>query len=76
VKRSVAVPPCPCGSGKGYAACCGLLHAGAPAADAEALMRSRYSAYVLGLADYLRATWHPAPGRPNWISPAGRNGWD
>ena len=22
-------------------------------------MRSRYSAYVLGLADYLRDTWHP-----------------
>lgn len=27
-------------------------------------MRSRYSAYVLGLTDYLLATWHPgtAPG--------------
>lgn len=27
-------------------------------------MRSRYSAYVLGLLDYLLATWHPstAPG--------------
>lgn len=23
-------------------------------------MRSRYSAYVLGLADYLLATWHPS----------------
>lgn len=23
-------------------------------------MRSRYSAYVLGLEPYLRATWHPA----------------
>lgn len=23
-------------------------------------MRSRYCAYVLGLADYLIATWHPA----------------
>jgi len=23
-------------------------------------MRSRYSAFVLGLADYLLATWHPA----------------
>lgn len=30
----------------------------------EALMRSRYSAYVVGLIDYLLATWHPstAPG--------------
>jgi SEC-C motif-containing protein len=30
----------------------------APAPDAEALMRSRYSAFVLQQADYLRATWH------------------
>jgi SEC-C motif-containing protein len=50
---------CPCGRGR-YADCCGPLHAGRPAADAEALMRSRYSAYALGLADYLLATWHPS----------------
>ena len=25
-------------------------------------MRSRYSAYVLGLIDYLVATWHPSTG--------------
>ena len=31
-----------------------------PAPDAHSLMRSRYSAYVLGLIDYLLATWHPA----------------
>ncbi|KVW93291.1 YchJ family protein [Thiobacillus denitrificans] len=49
---------CPCGSGRLYAVCCGPLHAGAPAPDAESLMRSRYSAYVMGLEDYLRATWH------------------
>ena len=30
------------------------------APTAEALMRSRYSAYVLGLTDYLLATWHPS----------------
>jgi len=29
-------------------------------ADAEALMRSRYTAYVLKLEDYLLATWHPS----------------
>ncbi|NDY89925.1 YchJ family protein [Ideonella livida] len=60
--------PCPCGrpDGRGrplaYAACCGRWHAGPlhlQAPDAEALMRSRYSAFVLGLADYLLATWHP-----------------
>ncbi|KAF1700327.1 YchJ family protein [Pseudoxanthomonas suwonensis] len=51
---------CPCGTGKAYEACCGRWHAGEPAPDALALMRSRYSAYVLGLPDYLRATWHPS----------------
>ena len=54
--------PCPCG-GPSYAGCCAPLHAGAPAPDAERLMRSRYSAYVLGLDDYLLASWH-ASTRP------------
>jgi len=35
------------------------MHQGAAAPSAEALMRSRYVAYVLGLESYLRATWHP-----------------
>ena len=40
--------------------CCQPLHDGhALAASAEALMRSRYSAYVLGLRAYLLARWHP-----------------
>jgi SEC-C motif-containing protein len=51
--------PCPCGTGRDYAACCGRYHAGEAAPDAEALMRSRYSAFVLGDAAYLRASWHP-----------------
>jgi SEC-C motif-containing protein len=50
---------CPCGTGRDYAACCGRYHAGDAAPDAEALMRSRYSAFVVGDADYLRASWHP-----------------
>ncbi len=57
---------CPCGSGAPYAACCGRWHAGPlhlQAPDAPALMRSRYSAFVLGLEDYLRDTWH-ASTRP------------
>lgn len=68
---------CPCGSGRSLADCCGRFHAGDPAPDAESLMRSRYSAYVLGLEDYLRATWHPATcpvalgldavPRPQWL---------
>lgn len=55
--------PCPCGNIAGYAHCCGPLHAGDTARTAEALMRSRYSAYVLKREDYLLATWH-ASTRP------------
>lgn len=51
--------PCPCGLAAPLAQCCGRYHAGDAAPTAEALMRSRYSAYVLGLRDYLLATWHP-----------------
>ncbi|HAW61148.1 MAG TPA: hypothetical protein DCX26_02290, partial [Pseudomonas sp.] len=47
---------CPCGSGDALAECCGRYHAGVAAPSAELLMRSRYSAYVLGLVDYLQAT--------------------
>lgn len=51
---------CPCGSGSLLDTCCGRYHAGTPAPSAEQLMRSRYSAYVLGLIDYLHATTLPA----------------
>jgi SEC-C motif domain protein len=52
--------PCPCGSGKSLTSCCGPhLDNGEPAPTAEALMRSRYSAYVALREDYLLATWHP-----------------
>ena len=60
------LPPCPCGTGQAYADCCARYHAGPlhlQAATAEALMRSRYSAYVLGLPRYLQDTWH-ASTRP------------
>ncbi|MEG2804429.1 YchJ family metal-binding protein [Stenotrophomonas sp.] len=59
--------PCPCGRPLAYAACCGRYHAGAAAPDAEALMRSRYSAYVRHRADYLLASWHPST-RPEALS--------
>ena len=59
---------CPCGSGMPYAACCGRLHGGGVADTAAALMRSRYSAYVLGRTDYLRETWHPRT-RPAVLDP-------
>ncbi len=61
--------PCPCGSAAAYAACCGRWHAGPlalQAPTAEALMRSRYCAYVLKLEPYLLQSWHPRtrPAQP------------
>ena len=50
--------PCPCTSGVVYGNCCGRWHAGEPAPTAEALMRSRYSAFVLLNEPYLLASWH------------------
>ncbi len=48
---------CPCGSGLEYQACCGPYHAGeADAPTAEALMRSRYCAFVCKDMNYLRRT--------------------
>jgi SEC-C motif-containing protein len=52
---------CPCGLPADYEACCGRYHHGPLASLAptpEALMRSRYSAFVKDLRDYLLATWH------------------
>ncbi|MDB5945367.1 MAG: hypothetical protein JWQ33_393 [Ramlibacter sp.] len=54
---------CPCGRSAPFEACCGRYIAdleNTPAPDAESLMRSRYSAYVLGNSDYLLATWDAA----------------
>jgi SEC-C motif-containing protein len=55
---------CPCAARAPAApplqSCCGIYHAGQPAPSAEKLMRSRYSAYALGLIDYLAATTLPA----------------
>lgn len=51
---------CPCCSGKSYEECCRSYHEKqAFAPTAELLMRSRYSAYILRLPDYLIETTHP-----------------
>lgn len=48
---------CPCQSGHTYQLCCEPKHSGAAvAASPEALMRSRYAAFVLGLYPYLIQT--------------------
>jgi SEC-C motif domain protein len=51
---------CPCGTGRSFAECCGPYLAGAPAPTAEALMRSRYTAYARREVDYIIATHEPA----------------
>ncbi|MEU4806812.1 YchJ family metal-binding protein [Actinosynnema sp. NPDC023587] len=51
---------CPCGLGEPYGTCCGAFHSGSRTAPtAEALMRSRYSAFAVADGAYLLATWHP-----------------
>ena len=61
---------CPCGRLDAkckpllYGACCGRwLESDTPAPNAECLMRSRYSAFVLERRGYLLQTWH-ASQRP------------
>lgn len=57
---------CPCGTGETYGACCHRYHAPynatgeLTAPTPEALMRSRFTAFALGLTGYLQATWHPS----------------
>ncbi|MFF8231728.1 YchJ family protein [Streptomyces caelestis] len=66
---------CPCGLPQAYEACCGRYHSGTAAAPtAEALMRSRYSAFVKGDAGYLLRTWHPRT-RPGTLELDPRTRW-
>ena len=49
---------CPCGSRKLFSQCCEPFHKGALPPTAEALMRSRYSAYANKNVDYIVETTH------------------
>ncbi len=71
-RPALAASACPCGrldarqKPLAFSECCGRYlddFAATPAPDAQSLMRSRYSAFVLERADYLLATWH-ASTRP------------
>lgn len=53
---SVASAECPCGSDSGFDECCGPIIGGAPAASPEALMRSRFTAFVRGDLDHIENT--------------------
>ncbi len=69
--------PCPCGKPLKLAQCCGRYlgdFEGSPAPDAEALMRSRYTAFVLAGRDYLLATWHSST-RPAQLELDPRTRW-
>ena len=53
--------PCPCGKPQTLEHCCGrFIHGSKPVTDAEHLMRSRYTAFVLRDVAWLLTTWHPA----------------
>ena len=48
---------CPCSSGKTFGSCCGPIIAGEAKADtACALMRARYTSYVTGDVEFLKAS--------------------
>lgn len=52
---------CPCGSSKDYNQCCEPIHLDhSQAQTPEQLMRSRYSAHVKGLVNYVVDTYHPS----------------
>lgn len=54
------LPSCPCESGRAYRLCCQpYVEMQRSAPTAEALMRSRYTAFVLKDEGYLRHSWHP-----------------
>lgn len=58
LKAELLEQECACGSGKRYQDCCyGLHQYQREALTAEELMRSRYVAFKMHLADYLLDTW-------------------
>ncbi len=59
---------CPCGSNLSFEKCCGPIIDGEPAPTAQALMRSRYTAYVVGALDHVANT-HAAEVRDDFNRP-------
>ncbi len=52
---------CPCCSGRIYGECCAPCFKGMHPLTAEALMRSRYTAYASGFVDYILETTYGSP---------------
>lgn len=66
--------PCPCGRDATFASCCGpYVRGDVHAPTAEALMRSRYTAYATGVVDHVvRTTW---PALQKGLDPKGIAKW-
>lgn len=64
--------PCPCGTPARFEDCCAPLLSGAAFPQtAEALMRSRYTAFVIGDDAYLALSWHSATRPADPSAPQG-----
>ena len=77
-KAAPAKDLCPCGSGKAFATCCGPYLAGEQLAPtAQALMRSRYTAFARGDFEYVLRSWYSRTRPPSVdLSSAGSIAWD
>lgn len=67
-------PSCPCQSGNVFAECCEPIILGQPAGSPERLMRSRYTAFSNGNAEYLLRSWHPST-RPSELDIPANTHW-
>jgi SEC-C motif-containing protein len=76
-KAPTADKPCPCGTGKKFGECClPILKKQKPAADAEQLMRSRFSAHVAHDFEHLHRTHLESSKEPFEPDPqAGGTNW-
>lgn len=73
MRTPAADAACPCGRDVFGECCAPLLDGSSRAWTAEALMRSRYTAFALEDTNYLWRTWHPST-RPRSVLPSG-NQW-
>jgi SEC-C motif-containing protein len=65
VVQKQAADPCPCGSGRAFGDCCGPVLSGARrAADAEQLMRARFTAHAIRDFAFVHRTYRPTSRQP------------
>jgi SEC-C motif-containing protein len=64
-KKPEPAQSCPCGSGKNFGDCCEQILSGRrPAANAEELMRARFTAHVTHDFRFLHESHRPTAGKP------------